>query len=77
MGPAHISVYVCLVARWHGDEDTPVSVFAKEIMRDAKVLGQATYFKVLRELQECRLIKYEPSFNPAIGSTIYILKCEV
>ncbi|SRR6266536_1016546 len=70
----HISIYAALLKTWHDHKyENPMSVFAYEVMRSAKISGSATYHKSIKELHEYGYVKYIPSYNHFIGSTIYIL----
>lgn len=71
----HIGIYVVLLKTWHDREyENPVSVFSYEVMRLAKISASATYHKSIKELHEYGYIKYVPSYNRFIASSIYILK---
>jgi hypothetical protein len=54
----------------------PLSVYSKELMRQAKISGMATYHKCMRDLNELGYIRYIPSYNPIQGSQVYILNRE-
>lgn len=55
----------------------PVSIYSKELMRQAKISGMATYLKCMRDLNELGYIRYIPSYNPVLGSLVYLLNCEL
>lgn len=75
--PAHVSLFVAIVHEVRRQGKDPVAIYARDLMKISKISGVATYHRVLRELQEFGCIKYEPSYNPLLGSLFYILKTEV
>jgi replicative DNA helicase len=75
--PTHISIYLAILELWNQNSfKNPVSVSRNKIMAMAKISGNATYHKCLRELVKGKYISYLPSYNPFIGSLIimHILK---
>ena len=40
----------------------------------AKINGLGTYHKCIKELDAFKYIRFLPSFNPAVGSRVYLLK---
>ena len=77
IGPSHISLYMAILycAKIQGSQ-MPVSVHSKELMRQAKISGMATYHKCMRDLNELGYIRYIPSYNPVLGSLVYVLNSE-
>lgn len=78
IGPSHISLFMAILyyAKIR-DHQMPVSVYSKELMRQAKISGMATYHKCMRDLNELGYIRYIPSYNPILGSLVYILSREL
>jgi len=75
MGPTHISLYIAILHFTNEQNfQSPISVFSKELMKHAKISGIATYTKCILELKQFGFINYIPSFNPLLGSLIYLLK---
>jgi hypothetical protein len=73
VGPAHVSLYVAILHFASEQEfKRPISVFGKELMKHAKIAGAATYTKCIQELKEFGYIDYIPSFNPLLGSSVYL-----
>lgn len=74
IGTSHISLYMALFQTYnlHGFQN-PVSITRSQIMTVAKISGLATYHKCIKDLAALGYIKYEPSFNPGIGSKVWIL----
>ena len=71
--PGHVSLYLALVYAWEQNgSQNPVSIHRAEIMRRSKIAGRTTYQKCIQELDEYGYIRYLPSFNPYIGSIVYI-----
>ena len=71
--PFHKSMYVALFMIWNdcGFEET-LSVNRHELMSCSSIGSLNTYTKVLRELDDMGLIKYEPSFKSWLGSKIHL-----
>jgi len=73
-GPIHISLLVAIIHEANLQAKNPISIYSRGLMRKAKIGGVATYHRVIKDLQEFNFIRYEPSYNPLFGSSIYILK---
>lgn len=75
IGPTHISLYFSIL-HFANEQNyqNPISVFSKELMKYAKISGIATYTKCILELKLFGFIDYIPSFNPLLGSAVYLLK---
>ncbi len=41
-------------------------------MEVAKISGLATYHKCIKDLHDYGYIQYEPSYNPAVSSQVYL-----
>ena len=52
----------------------PIEITRAAVMEVAKISGLATYHKCIKDLAEFGYIVYEPSFNPATKSRVYLLK---
>ena len=74
MGPTHISLFMAILYSYHQQEYImPLSVYSKDLMKKAKIAGMGTYHKCMRELKEAGYIQYVPSFNPVLGSLVYLI----
>lgn len=68
----HIAIYAALLQyRKEKGLINPILAFSREIMPIAKVSSPATYHKCIGDLNDFGYIRYEPSFNKIIGSSIY------
>ena len=68
---SHISLYMALFQTWNLNKNqNPVYISRKNIMRIAKINGQATYHKCIKELKEFGFIEYTPSYHPLLGSQV-------
>lgn len=68
----HISLFTAMFVAWQQNGYTsPFAITRKGLMAFSKIASVATYHKCIRELDELGYIKYEPSFNPKLGSLIY------
>jgi hypothetical protein len=73
MGPTHIALYVAIVLAYKRQGcRSPVSVYSRRLMRVAKVSAAGTYSKCMRDLQAAGHIRYIQSYNPALGSLVYL-----
>lgn len=73
----HIGIYAALLQYWkEQDFNNPMTAFSYDIMNIAKISSPATYHKCIRDLNEFGYIRYEPSFNKNIGSSIYFQKSD-
>src|SRR5437867_444342 len=71
----HIGIYAALLQYWKKHEyNNPVQVQSREIMELAKISGRATYFKVIKGLNEYGYIRYEPSFKRNQRSKVYLIE---
>jgi hypothetical protein len=71
IGTSHISLFMVLFYWYIKNGEHPVYFFGP-VLQDQAKLSRRTYYQVLRELQEYGYIKYVPSFNPALGSIVYL-----
>lgn len=73
IGPTHISLFAALAhLSAIGGGNQPVIAYGREVSRYAKV-STRTYHACMKDLALRGYLRYEPSFNPARGSIIYLL----
>lgn len=73
IAPVHVSLYLALFTEWcKNNVQNPVTAYRNEIMRLAKISGRTTYQKCIQELHNYGYIRYVPSFNPFLGSLVYM-----
>jgi len=72
IGMSHISLYAALITLPVIRRETPLCVFAKDVMPYCKLYSKATYNRTLRQLHEFGYIRYLPSYNHFLGSLIYL-----
>jgi hypothetical protein len=74
IGPPHVSLYMAIFYWWlaQGSEG-PVSFTARELMPWSKIGGSTLFYQCLKELHLYRYLMYEPSFNPALKSRVYLV----
>lgn len=73
IAPVHISLYMALL-QWcsrNGNEE-PIAFYAKDLMPLAKFSSCTTLHKSIRDLDKFGYIRYVPSFNPFLGSLVYL-----
>lgn len=71
IGPPHIALYAAILKCWTDqNKECPVTIFGHSLMGIARIYGRATYCRVLKDLQTCGYIDYEPSFDASKGSKI-------
>ena len=74
IGATHISLYMALFQFYNlNGFKNPIHITRIRVMETAKISGLATYHKCIKDLVEYGYIKYRPSFNPAIGTQIYLV----
>lgn len=75
LGPLHISLYAAILHFYNAQsEQGPLSVFGKQLMHYAKISSNNTYHRLIQELHRYGYICYHPSYNPLLGSLIYLVK---
>ena len=75
IGTTHISLYMALFQFYNINKlNNPIVITRTAVMEAAKISGLATYHKCMKDLVEFGYIQYLPSFNPAIGSRVNLLK---
>lgn len=70
IGSNHISLYMSLL-QCSLKNGNPFTSYRKEIMELAR-LSRRTYNKCMGDLQDFGYIRYTPSYNPRVGSRIYL-----
>ncbi len=69
----HISLYYTLFQNWNLSKfRNPISICREEVMQASKIGSANTYTKCLKDLDKWQYLKYLPSFNPQVGSKIYL-----
>ncbi|HAD97729.1 MAG TPA: transcriptional regulator [Cryomorphaceae bacterium] len=75
LSPHHISLYLALFQMWNLNHfRSPVSVSRSELKLLSKIGSNNTYSKCLRNLDEFGYIRYSPSTNPMLGSTVSCIR---
>lgn len=73
IGPVHLSLYLAILYVFiQQGGQVPISVYSRDMMRLVHI-SPMTYHKYMRELKEYGYIGYVPSFNPVLGSLVYLL----
>jgi hypothetical protein len=71
----HVSLYIALFRYWNENRfRNPFTIFRHEIMALSKIGSINTYTKSLRDLTEWNYIRYEPSFDPQVGSRVHLYR---
>lgn len=73
ISPAHISLYAAILY-YHVLQEyrNPISIYGRDLRKLAKVYAAATYHKCMGELKDYGYIRYIPSYNPGLGSLVYL-----
>jgi hypothetical protein len=70
----HFSIYMSLLHKWLlNGLVNPIAVSRRQIMEETHIGSIVTYHKCIRQLKDYGYIIYEPSYNPFIGSYVYLL----
>jgi len=56
------------------DMQSPIFISRKKVMQLSHIRNIVTYHKCIKELQQFGYIRYIPSYHPAFGSEVYLLK---
>ena len=69
----HVSVYMAIFFRWRENAyKNPFAITRREIMKLAHIGSIATYHKCIKQLKEYGYLEYVPSYDPSLGSQIYL-----
>ncbi len=71
IGFCHIALFTAMVQMSH--DNFSVSFYGKELRQLAKIGSSRTYFKLLKDLYECRYIRYSKVANRWQRSSILFL----
>jgi hypothetical protein len=75
IGITHICVYMALFQFFNlNGFQNPVNITRQKIMEVSKISGVATFHKCIKELHTYGYIEYVPSYNPMVGSRVFLLK---
>jgi hypothetical protein len=56
------------------DLKAPIYISRKKVMRLSHIKNFMTYHKCIKDLQQFGYIQYFPSYHPAIGSRVHLIK---
>lgn len=77
IGASHICLYMALFQLYNLNRfQNPIKITRLTLMGIAKIGGLATYHRCIKDLADFGYISYTPSYNPAVGSLVYLLKVE-
>jgi len=77
LGPSHISLYLAILYYYKQQNyHSPISIYSRELKKQARIAAAGTYHKCMQDLEESGYIQYLPSYNPVLGSLIYLTKIE-
>ena len=78
IGATHISLYLALFYFYCLNHfQNPVFIKRALVMHGSKICGLATYHKCIKDLNDFGYILYKPSYNPGVGSRVYLLRLEL
>ena len=74
MSPSQITIYLALFNTWNRYQfSNPIVVIRDEIIRLSKIMSKSTYHRSMKILHDNGYIIYEPSYNPFLGSKVYLI----
>ena len=77
IGATHISLYLALYYFYMLNQfQNPVFIKRSSVMHGAKICGLGTYHKCIKDLNDFGYILYKPSYNPRLGSRVYLVGLE-
>jgi hypothetical protein len=69
----HISLYTAILHNWYeNDFKTPFYISRRQLMDFAHIGSIATYHKCIKQLTDFGYISYFPSYNPYVGTAIFL-----
>ncbi|HTK19672.1 MAG TPA: hypothetical protein VL442_09175 [Mucilaginibacter sp.] len=72
LNATHVSLLTGLFVHWQRNGfASPFAITRKALMAYSKIASIATYHKGIKELDAYGYIKYQPSYNPKLGSQVY------
>lgn len=75
ISPRHISLFLAILHFYCVQNSTnPVKVFSRELRKQSKISSVRNYYSCMRDLKEFGYIKYVPSFDPSVASSIYLIR---
>lgn len=72
IAPTHISLYLALVLQGCREGQNPVFITRREVMKRAKIHSRHTYNKRMKELQQYGFLRYIPSRDPQVESSVHL-----
>ncbi len=71
----HVSAYHALLQLWiTSNEKDSFYISRKKVMAISRIRSIATYHKCIKELVKFGYIKYQPSYNPYLGSKVWVVE---
>lgn len=71
IGTTHIGLFMALLHCWKEQQcQLPFNISRSRLMKLAKIKSTSTYHICIKDLKECLIINYEPSFHPVKGTCI-------
>lgn len=71
LNPSHMSLYLSLFQFWNRNHfRNPFHVSRSRVMQMSKISSTATYHKCIRHLEQFGYLRYQPSYNPFLGSQV-------
>jgi hypothetical protein len=68
-----ISLYTALLLNWCKNEfKSPFYITRRKLMELAHIGSIATYHKCIKQLIELGYISYFPSYNPSVGTAVFL-----
>jgi hypothetical protein len=75
LSSSHMSLYLALLILWKQNCcSNPFTISRKQLMSISKIGSFTTYHKCIKQLEEFGYIKYVPSFNSFIGSSVLFVE---
>lgn len=70
--PLHCALYLAIFRHWLRNNGNPVNISRRTLMQYSHIKSTATYTKCIYDLQTFGYLTYQPSYNPATGSSIIL-----
>jgi hypothetical protein len=74
LNSSHVSLYLALLLVWEQNSFVnPFRITRERLMSLSKIGSLATYHRCIKQLEEFGYIRYTPTFNSFIGSSVQII----
>lgn len=71
--PSRVSVFMAILQLWKEQKhQNPFQITRRKVMKKSGIKSIATYHRCINELKDRKLIIYQPSYDPKLGSKVVL-----